>query len=106
MEEQRGFIEQPFRQFDAFNDDAARNDVQFGVLFRRQFASGENDDRNIGDRVIGPDAFKHFKAGHVGQAKIEHDAIARLLAKEPQRVCARVGGDDVNIVVPEQFPDT
>ena len=89
MQEQRGFIQQPFRRLDAFNNDAARHGVQLGVFFRRQFAPGEDDDRDFGDRVVGANAFKHFKSGHVGQPKIEHDAIARLLAQHPQALRRR-----------------
>ena len=37
MQEQRGFVEQPFRRFHALDHDAARHGVQFRVFLGRKF---------------------------------------------------------------------
>ena len=50
VQEQRRFIEQAFRQFDALHDDAARHGVQPRVLLGRQLAASKYHDRNVGKR--------------------------------------------------------
>ena len=45
MQEQRRFVEQPLRRFDAFHHDAACHGVDPGVLLGRQLPPGEDDDR-------------------------------------------------------------
>ena len=52
VQEQRRFVEQPLRQFDALDHDAARHGVDLGVLLGRQFAPGEHDDRKLRERRI------------------------------------------------------
>ena len=47
MQEQRRFVQQPFRRFHALDHDAARQRVQAGIFFGRQFLAGEDDDRQI-----------------------------------------------------------
>ena len=51
------------------------------------------------------DAFEHIEARHVRQPEIEHDAVARLVAQDGQRLLAGAGGDDLDVVVAEQFAD-
>ncbi len=50
VQEQRRLVEQPLRRFDALDHDAARHGVQLRVLLGRQFAAGEDHDRNVGER--------------------------------------------------------
>ena len=64
---------------------------------------GEDDHGNIGQRVVVADAVEHLEAAHVGQPQVEHDAIAGVFAQRRERACAGVGGDDLDIVVIEQF---
>ena len=103
MQEQRGLVEQPLGRFDAFDHDAARHGVEVGILLGAQLAAGEHDDRHVGQRVVGAQLFQHFKAGHVGQAQIEHDAVGGLSAQRIERVAAGAGGLDLDVVIAEQF---
>ena len=48
---------------------------------------------------------QHIEAGHVRQPEIEHDAVAWLVAQDGERLLAGAGGDDLDIVVAEQFAD-
>ena len=105
MEEQRGFVEQPFRRFDALDDDAARHGVQLGILAGRQFAPGEHHDRHVGQRRLAAHAFQHLEARHVGQAEVEDHAIAGPLPQDFQRLLAGAGIDDLDVVVAEQLAD-
>ena len=50
VQEQRGFIQQTFRRFDALDHDAARHGVQLRILLGRQFAAGEHHHRNVRQR--------------------------------------------------------
>ena len=93
VQEQRGFVEQPLRQFDALDDDAARHRVQLRILLGRQLAAGEHDDRQVGQRRVVADRFEQLEARHVGQPQIEHDAIDRLrraVSRAPRRRCRPV----------------
>ena len=47
MKEQGGLVEQPFRGFNAFDDNAAGQDVQAGVFFGRQVFAGKYNHRQI-----------------------------------------------------------
>ena len=47
MQEERGFVEQALGRFDVLDDDAAREHVQPGVLFRREVLAGEDDDGQL-----------------------------------------------------------
>ena len=105
VQEQRGLVEQPLRQFDALDDDAARHRVQLGILLRRQLAAGEHHHRQIGQRRVVADLFEQLEAGHVGQPQIEHDAIDLLPAQRRERLGAGAGGDDVDVVMAEQLGD-
>jgi hypothetical protein len=73
--------------------------VQLRILLGRQFAAGEDDDRNVRDRVVLADLLQHVEAGHVRQAQIEHDAIAVLFPQGLERVLAGSGRDDLDVVV-------
>ncbi len=90
VQEQRGFVEQPLRRFDPLDDDAARHRVQLRILLGRQFAAGEDDDRQVGERRVVAHLFEQFEAGHVGQPQVEHDAVGARLAQRrraPRRRC-------------------
>ena len=50
VQEQRRLVEQPLGRFDALDHDAARHGVQLRILFGRQLAAGEHDDRQVGER--------------------------------------------------------
>ena len=78
---------------------------KLGILLGRQFPSGEHHDGNFRQRGVLADAFEHLEARHVRQPEIEHDAVARLLAQDGQRFRAGAGGDDLDVVVAEQFAD-
>ena len=105
MQEQRGLVEQPLWRFDALNDDAARHGVKLRILVGRQFTAGEHDNRYVGQRLLAAHAFKHLEAGHVRQAQVEHDAIARILTQDIERFLARAGADDLDVVVTEELAD-
>ena len=77
--------------------------MQLRVLLGRQLAAGEHHDRDVGERRVVADALQHLEAGHVGQPQVEHDAVAGLLAQRVERLGAGVGGDDLDVVVAEQF---
>ena len=102
VQEQRRFVEQALRRLDALDHDAARHRVQLRVLLGGQLAPGEHHHGNVRERNIVADLLEHVEAGHIRQPEIEHDAIARLVAEDRQRVLALAGGDDLDVVVAEQ----
>ena len=105
VQEQRGLVQQPLRRFDTLDDDAASNRMQLGVLFRRQLAAGEHDDRDVGERRIVADRFEELEARHVGQPQVEHDAIGRLLVQCRERLLAGPRRREVDVVMPKQLGD-
>ncbi len=79
--------------------------MKLRVFLGRQFAAGEDNDRNVGKPAVGAHALQHFEARHVRQAQIEHHAIAGALLQRAQRLAARCGIDDLDVVMTEQFAD-
>ena len=80
--------------------------MQLRILLGRQLSSGEYHDGHVRKRSVLADSLKHVEARHVRQAKIEHDAIAGLIAEDSQRLFAGAGADDLDIVVAQQLADT
>src|SRR5581483_1531816 len=70
-----------------------------------ELAAGEDDDRHFGERLVGLDLLQYLEAGHVRQAKIEHHAVALLLAQRLERAGTGAGGDDLDVVMAEELGD-
>ena len=75
------------------------------VFLRRQFPAGEYDNRQFGEFAVFADALQHIEAGHIRQFEIENHAIVRRLAQCLESRSAGIDGDDLDIVVTEQFGD-
>ena len=105
VQEQRGFVEQPLRRFDALHDHAASQRVQPRILFRRQFLAGE---------------YHHGHVAHVGVSRMRSSTSKPLMSgrrrssttQSKASFCTSVerlragGGDgDVDVVVAQQFAD-
>ena len=48
---------------------------------------------------------QHLEARHVRQAQVQHDAVGGLLAHDVERLFARAGGDDFDIVITQKLGD-
>ena len=106
VQEQRGFVEQPFRRFHALHHDAARHGVQFRILLGRKFPPGEHDHGHVGQPVVIADPVEHLEAAHVGQPAGRARRSRRGLSRSVgERAGAGVGGHDLDVVVVEQFRD-
>ena len=57
------------------------------------------------DRCRPCGAVEHLEAAHVGQPQIQHDAVAWLAPQRRECAGAGIGGDDLDVVVAEQFGD-
>ena len=66
MQEQGGFIEEPFRRLHSLDDDAPRHRVEACIFFRRKFAAGEHNHRQVRELRLILDAFQELETGHVG----------------------------------------
>ena len=103
MQEQGGLVQQAFRRLHALHHDAARHGVKLRFFVRRKFAPREDHDGNVGKRVVLAELLEQIEARDIGQPEIEHDAIDRLLAQYGERLRAGARGQDLDIVVAEQF---
>ena len=103
MQEQCRLIEQPFGRLDAFYNHAARQRMQAGIFFGRQFLAREYDDRQIADfrRVAHP--LEDVEPGHVGQTEIENDAIEGFACYCVEGFLSRGGDSEIDVVVTQQF---
>ncbi len=105
VEKERRLVQQTFRRLNALNDDAARQDAEAGVFFRRQFLPGKNYHGQVGQRWRIPEPLQDFKTIHIRKAQVKHHAIERSLFCRGQRFCSGRSNRNVNVVVTEQFPD-
>ena len=102
VQEQGRLVEQTLRRLDAFHHDAARHGVKLRILLRRKLAAGEDHHGNVGNLRFGLDGLQNVEAGHVRQAKIENHAIDVAGPQKIERLAARAGGNDLDVVVAEQ----
>jgi hypothetical protein len=105
MQKQGRFVQQPLGRFDTLDHDATGHRMELGVFFRRQLASGKDDDRQVGQRRAVADFFEQVEAGHVGQPQVKHDAIGRVVAQDLERRRARSDRLHVDIVMRHQLGD-
>ena len=103
MQEERGFVQQPFRRFDILDDHAASQRMQLRVFFRGQFASGKDDHGQVLELGIVAQLLQHIEAAHIGQPQIEHHAIVIAFRKRQKRVAAGVDHVDIDVLVAQQF---
>src|SRR4029079_3575967 len=103
VQEEGGLVEQALRRLHAFHDDAARHRMEPGVLFGAELAAGKEDNRHVGQLLVGGKLFQHLKARHIGQAQVEHHAIGRLLPQHIERATPGAGGFYLDVVIAEQF---
>src|SRR5215471_21521752 len=89
MQEQRSLVEQPFRRFDVFDYDAARQLVEPRILLDRQLAAGKDYDREVCRSGLSAQPLEYFEPGHIGKPQIENHAVERLRAYDLQSLRTR-----------------
>src|SRR5262245_51468272 len=103
MKEYCGLVEQTFRGFDAFDNDAAGKGPQLGIFFRREVTPGEYHHGHVAQSWVGTHLAQNFEARNVRQPKVEYRAVAWLTPHRRQRFGAGSGSDDLDIVMAKQF---
>ena len=107
VQEQRGFIEQPLRRFDAFDHDAARHGVQLRVLVPADNSRPVNTTtgmsrQRLRRRACTPAPRSRSYPAGAGRARRNRRLHG---CSDIERLLARCGADDLDVIVPEQFAD-
>ena len=62
VQEERGFVEEPFGRFHPLDDDAARHGMELRILLPGQLPAGEYHDRHVRERSIAAHLVEHVEA--------------------------------------------
>jgi hypothetical protein len=103
VQEQRDFVQQPFRGTGALDDDRARILLQLGFLGAREAASRIDDYRREGGDLLAAHALQQFPALHVRQLQVDDHAVENVRVQQLERFFAAGHGLDIDVLIGDQL---
>ena len=105
MEEQRRFVQQPFRRPDAFDDNRLGILAQFRFLGLGQVLARVDDHGNLANPLVLTDPLQQFKAVHVAQSEVEDHGVEGVVRQRCERLAAGRHRGDRDIAGSDQLAE-